>query len=79
MNLDNHIQGDFDQTNPINQNEEPEQDDRTVEEFINDKNTLGAILRIEEIRFEVNSLRRYANNTNNQYFLKRLTKIYNQL
>lgn len=79
MNLDEFKQGLHDSQSPINQKEEPEQDDRTVEEFIYDKNTLGAILRLEEIRFEVTILRQYARETDNQYLLRRLNKIYNKI
>lgn len=79
MNLDDFKTGLHDSNSPINQKEEERLIAITVEDFINDKNTLGAILRLEEVRFEVNILREYAKRNENVYLLKRLNKIYNQL
>ena len=81
MNLDNHIQGDYNYYNPCNTPDyEPEEKEiESINECLDLGDTDKAFDIIGELIREVNALREYAKANENIYLLKRLNSIYNKL
>lgn len=79
MNLDNHIQGDFNYYNPATQSEASENIIESVSEALMIHDEDRALEILHEVFREVNSLRDYAENNQNIYLLKRLNSIYFKL
>ena len=76
--LDDFIEGRFDPNNPANQHEE-ESDDRTLEEMFNDNDLNAFSESVAEIRHVISRLREVAKASDNHYFTKKLTEIYQKL
>lgn len=78
-NLDAHIQGDDDPNAPFNQREEESNDRSVADELLESGYTGEAYSKLSEIRKEVQLLRDKAKVSNDTYYFKKLTSIYNKL
>jgi len=79
MNLDDHTEGTFDPNNPVNQNDLDDDLTFTVQEWINQGETNEAVYQLSEVRLQIDRLRQVAKASDNQYFFKKLSEIYNKL
>ena len=78
MNLDNHIEGDFNYYNPANQPELIRENDSITDAFeANDEEDLYSL--ISELRTRINRMREVCKASDNDYLLKQLNIIYQKL
>ena len=78
MNLDNHIEGDFNYYNPANQQELKRENDSITDAY-EDNNEEDLYSIISELRTRINRMREVCKASDNDYLLRQLTTIYNKL